>query len=88
MFQCDRCGLCCRSLYKSKVYEHLDKGDGSCFYLDLDTNLCMIYEKRPLICRVDDAYEELFKNTYSKEKYYKLNAQGCINLKKEGIIYE
>lgn len=51
MFKCDCCGACCRHLNLSALYAELDRGDGTCKYLS--GNLCSIYEKRPLLCRVD-----------------------------------
>lgn len=34
MFVCDKCGCCCRNLDKSEIYSELDRGDGSCKYLE------------------------------------------------------
>jgi len=65
MFACDCCGCCCRNLKKSELYADLDRGDGACKYLV--GNLCSIYEKRPLFCRVDECYE-LFLKTVSLRK--------------------
>ena len=79
MFECDKCGECCRNLDKSPVYSELDRGDGVCRYLD--GNLCSIYEKRPLICRVDDAYDVWFKDSLPKDEYYRLNYEACVLLK-------
>ena len=70
MFQCNKCGCCCRSLQLSPDYADLDRGDGVCIYL-VD-NLCSIYDTRPLKCRVDECYEVLFKGIMSKEDYYRL----------------
>lgn len=79
MFKCDKCGLCCRSLADNPVYKHLDRGNGTCRYLV--GNLCSIYEKRPLLCRVDEAYEALFKDYMTKETYYAENYRMCKILK-------
>lgn len=79
MFKCDKCGQCCRNLRLSKEYTDLDRGDGICRYLD--GNLCSIYESRPLKCRIDDCYEMLFKESMSKEEYYRLNYESCNILK-------
>lgn len=79
MFQCDKCGACCRNLRLSSLYKELDRGDGVCKYLD--GNLCSIYDNRPLICRVDDSYNVLFKDKLSREEYYRLNYESCIKLK-------
>ena len=40
MYECDICGTCCRNLNKSSIYEDLDRGDGTCKYLE--SNLCSI----------------------------------------------
>ena len=42
MFECDKCGACCRSLKRSELYSKLDRGDGVCKYLN--DNLCSIYD--------------------------------------------
>jgi Uncharacterised protein family (UPF0153). len=66
-------------LSKSELYLDLDRGDGTCKYLE--GNLCSIYEERPLLCRVDDCYELFFKDSISVEEYYKLNMDVCKKLK-------
>jgi hypothetical protein len=78
MFFCSQCGQCCRNLDKSDLYQELHRGDGICKYLD--GNLCSIYEKRPLLCRVEESYEAYFKDQYSLEEYYRLNYESCQKL--------
>lgn len=78
MFKCSECGECCRNLDKSDLYKDLDRGDGTCKYLV--GNKCSIYDKRPLLCRVDESYEVYFKELYSKEEYYELNYRVCRKL--------
>lgn len=56
------------------------KRDGQCKFLDGETNNCSIYKDRPLFCRIDDAYEQVFHKQFSKEEYYKLNAEACNQL--------
>ena len=80
MFKCDQCGACCRHVNLSSYYQSLDRGDGECKYLD--GNLCTIYEKRPLLCRVDESYMAFFRKSMSKEEYYRLNYEACRKLKK------
>ena len=75
MFQCNRCGECCRNLDKSQLYAALDRGDGVCRFLE--GNLCSIYGDRPLLCRVDESYEMYFKNQYTLKEYYEMNYDGC-----------
>ena len=79
MFKCSVCGECCRNLDKSQIYKELDRGDGVCKYLE--GNKCSIYNERPLLCIVDEAFEVYFKNIMSKEEYYNLNYEACYKLK-------
>lgn len=79
MFECDKCGCCCRNLHKSDLYSELNKGDGICKYLV--GNLCSIYEKRPILCRVDECYEKYFYQWMSREEYYQQNKEACKKLK-------
>ena len=84
MFECDCCGYCCRNLDKSNLYDDLNRGDGVCKYLI--GNLCSIYNERPLFCRVDECYDLFFKDTLSKDEYYRLNMEECKKLKKQEVI--
>lgn len=81
MFKCSMCGKCCRELKGIELYKELDRGDGICKYLE--NNKCSIYEKRPLLCRVDESYEKYFSEIYTLDEYYKLNYKVCESLKKE-----
>lgn len=83
MFDCDKCGECCRNLDKSPIYVELDRGDGTCRYLT--GNLCSIYEKRPILCRIDESYDLFFKDKLARDEFYKLNQSFCIKLKKHTI---
>lgn len=80
MFDCSKCGCCCRHLDLSELYSELDRGDGVCKYLN--GNMCSIYEERPIICRVDKCYELFFKDSIALDAYYKLNKEMCENLRK------
>ena len=81
MFQCDKCALCCRSLSGISLLENLDRGDGTCIHLDEATNLCRIYDSRPLLCRVDDCYDHYFSTSMTREEYEQLNYTACSELK-------
>jgi len=70
-------------LDKNDLYVDLNRGDGICMYFDIETKLCTIYKKRPIICRVDDLYEEYFIEKISKSDYLKLNYEACSRLKKK-----
>ena len=83
MFECSKCGECCRNVGKSERYRHLDRGDGVCKKIDDKTNLCRIYGERPIICNVDAFYETYLVKEISKEKYYELNYAACKKLKEE-----
>jgi len=78
MFECKQCGNCCRHLDRSGLYKDLDRGDGVCRYLK--DNLCSIYEDRPLLCRIEESYNEVFSEVYTKEEYYRLNKEACRNI--------
>ncbi len=77
VFPCDKCGLCCRHVNRIELAE---KG-GVCKYLDLNSNLCSIYEHRPLFCRVDDYYEKYYQDEMTREDFYKLNLEYCKRIK-------
>ena len=80
-FQCSACGECCRHIGKIKQLRAFDNGNGVCIHLK--DNLCEIYENRPEICRVDDMYEKVFSNYYSREEFYEINKKACEEIKKE-----
>ncbi|MCR5557073.1 MAG: YkgJ family cysteine cluster protein [Butyrivibrio sp.] len=74
-YACEKCGSCCRHLDRSELYKELDRGDGICKYLS--NNLCTIYDKRPLLCRIDESYDAFFSEIYTKDEYYGLNKEAC-----------
>lgn len=79
MFDCDKCGACCRHLKGVELYASLDRGDGICKYMSY--NLCSIYDERPLQCRVDECYDLFFRDHISRDEYYRLNKEMCNQLK-------
>lgn len=83
MFPCDKCGECCRNLQMSELYKGLDRGDGVCRYLD--GNLCSIYQTRPLLCRIDESYDYFFKDSMTRDEFYRANLQVCSELKRKHI---
>jgi Fe-S-cluster containining protein len=76
-FQCLKCGACCRSLDKSIHFAEYHDGNGVCKYLDDKTNLCTIYDKRPLLCNIDKAYDAYFKAYMTREEYNNQNLNVC-----------
>jgi Fe-S-cluster containining protein len=83
-FPCTECGACCKSLKGVLLLQDLDRGDGICKYFNETTNLCMIYEERPLLCNIDKSYELIFFSEMTKENYYELNIASC-NLLQEKL---
>lgn len=78
MYQCAKCGQCCRNLHLNALYKDLDRGDGVCKFLQ--GNLCSIYDSRPLKCRIDLVYDLYFYSVCTKEEYYQLNTNICKQL--------
>lgn len=84
MFKCDKCGLCCQNIWMNDMFRDLDRGDGTCKYLQ--KNLCSIYENRPLFCRVEECYKQFYSKSMSKEDFYKLNYKICQSLKNKNYV--
>lgn len=80
-FPCDSCGLCCQNISGISDLVDFDLGNGVCKYFDSTTRLCSIYDKRPLICRVDEMYTFYYSRKINKEEFYRLNQNVCENLK-------
>lgn len=79
MFDCSKCGRCCKHINMIPALSEYDIGNGKCKFLT-DDNLCAIYQTRPDICNVDKMYEDHFANAMTKEVYYEKNIEGCIAL--------
>ena len=87
-FICDKCGECCKHLnLYSELYSELDKGNGVCRYLDESSNLCTIFENRPLICRVKEGYSIYFNNI-SYDEYIEITIKACELLKQHKCEFE
>lgn len=85
MFECERCGQCCRRVGRTILAGELALPDGSCRHLDKATNLCRIYAERPMICRVDDFYDAYLTTTLSREEFYRENKEICRRFQSEKI---
>ena len=83
-WSCDCCGLCCRQVGSFPQMSEYALEDGSCKYLDKD-NRCSIYDRRPLVCNVAEAYKLFFKDRMSEDEYYDLQSKSCAQLKNEII---
>ena len=82
MFSCDKCGLCCRQVGNVTIGKNMALPNGICKYLNQETNLCNIYDKRPIICNVDKYYKMYMEDIMNKDDYYKLNKNVCDILKR------
>lgn len=79
-FPCNSCGKCCSNVHLSDMTKYLDKGDGTCRNLDETTNLCLIYDDRPDICRVELQYRKNYETLYSWDDFVTLNLKVCESL--------
>lgn len=86
MFPCEKCGECCRNVGKVFFSRHMALDDGTCKYLDKETNLCTIYNERPDFCRVDEFYEKNFADIMTREEFYRLNKKICLQLQTDENI--
>ncbi len=53
-FQCTNCGACCLNISMVPEMQDFVLPSGRCKNLDKDNKTCMIYDNRPILCRVDD----------------------------------
>ncbi|WP_088707038.1 YkgJ family cysteine cluster protein [Noviherbaspirillum denitrificans] len=81
-FPCTSCGLCCRHVDRTEATQWLDRGDGTCVHLNLTERTCDIYDTRPEVCRIDDAFT-LFAHQLNLIAYYRANADVCNSLQRE-----
>lgn len=79
-FPCTNCGACCKSIAGIDFLAEFDLGNGHCKFLNAENNQCAIYQERPSLCRIDESYEKIFFNQFSKEEFYKINAIACNEL--------
>lgn len=79
-FPCTACGKCCRNVGQSEQTAFLDRGDGVCYHFNEQTNLCSIYENRPLVCRVEEYYKTYLSDIYEWDEFVKINLEICEKL--------
>ena len=76
-FDCSKCGKCCIHIHL--LFERLPQlakligednaafpyshSNGICEKLNLDNNLCSVYENRPVICNIDKLIEIIAEKT-------------------------
>ena len=83
-FPCNSCGQCCRRVGLSPQTAFLDRGDGVCRHFDETTNLCTIYEERPLVCRVEAYYRRYLSHQIAWDEFVELNLAMCRKFQEEG----
>ncbi|WP_439259257.1 YkgJ family cysteine cluster protein [Lonepinella sp. BR2930] len=76
-FPCNACGKCCQRVYLSEETAYLDRGDGTCQHFDDHSHLCTIYDKRPLVCRVEEYYKQNLSHIYQWDEFVKMNLKVC-----------
>lgn len=81
-FKCDGCSLCCRSVGH---IEELKSVNGICINLNRETNQCLIYDSRPLVCQVIKGYQHYGVGYSSIEDWIAANEAACQTLKEREI---
>ncbi|WP_372886337.1 YkgJ family cysteine cluster protein [Psychrobacter sp.] len=81
LFPCTACGQCCKNVHLSELTNYLNRSDGTCRHFDDKTNLCLIYEDRPLICRIEEYYDKHLSHLYEWDGFVKMNLEVCEQLK-------
>lgn len=79
-FPCTSCGKCCRLVGNSPQTDFLNRGDGVCRHLDENTNLCAIYEIRPLVCNIKEYYLLNLQEEFSWQEFVDMNLEVCQKL--------
>lgn len=82
-FDCKKCAACCRQVGATPWGKQLALPNGICRYLNTKTNLCTIYDRRPLFCNIDVYYETFLKDTMDRDYFYAMNKQECLKLQKK-----
>lgn len=79
-FPCNGCGKCCRQVSNSAETAWLDRGDSVCMHFNEHTNLCSIYENRPLVCQVEAYYDKYLSEKFAWEQFIEINLRICKKL--------
>lgn len=80
MFPCTLCGLCCQNITNVDELKSFDIGNGTCMFFNSIDKSCKIYHTRPDICSVTKMFDLKYKKYFSKNEFYKLNADVCNEL--------
>lgn len=76
---CKRCGHCCFTITQNpQLFDGMIDDHGGCLHFDHERRLCKVYERRPLMCRVDDLYDALYTGVCTRAEYYAAQAASCL----------
>lgn len=78
MFNCTKCGLCCQHVDLTGL--NLEHVNGVCVQYDPEKKECKIYDRRPIVCQIDEGWEFFFKGQMTREEFYELNLKACKQL--------
>lgn len=79
-FPCNGCGKCCRRVGGSTETAWLDRGNGTCRHLGETDNRCTIYAQRPLVCRVEQYYDQHLSAQFTWPEFVRINLAICARL--------
>lgn len=79
-FYCIKCGLCCQYSYLIPELKMLQNEYNVCRNFDEKTKKCRIYQSRPLICNIDEMYNQKYSHQMTKKEYYLANLEVCYKL--------
>jgi Fe-S-cluster containining protein len=79
LYKCENCGQCCKNWNPAQHDISLVDENGVCKFLNQETNLCTIYDKRPIFCRTYEYYEQIVAKSQNISLEYYLHQQrmGC-----------
>jgi hypothetical protein len=67
------------------MLDKFNDGSGVCIHFNHTDKTCSIYDTRPLICRVDEAYKIMFFHIPLNE-YIQENMRMCKKLQEDSIL--
>lgn len=76
-YECRQCGKCCKNIVFIPEDFPYKVNNGICSMLE--NNKCLIYEKRPFICNIDQGYEafKTLNPELKRAQWYAMNKQFC-----------
>lgn len=88
-YPCTKCGLCCQHIEHIPELKMFDLGNGTCRYFNPKVG-CVIYDDRPLVCKIDEYFKLVKSEFSSKLTFYQANANVCNELQSKhniNVIY-